>query len=1160
MSRAEAVNDRVAPFSADDLLSGGGEMGALMRDLDWSQTPFGPPEAWSPSLRSMVKVMLANRFPTLLWWGPDHLQLYNDAYRPVLGAKHPQFLGRPGRECWSEIWDVIEPLVQTPYTGGPATWDDDIFLVLRRHGFAEETHFTIAYSPVPDETVPSGIGGVLATVHEITRQVIQERRTVALRDLGARSSDAKSAEEACEIAAEAFSHHPKDIPFALLYLLDADRQSACLAGVAGTEAGQPFSQPIVVLADADDDRAGWPLAEVVRSERPLLVERLEERFGTVPPGPWADPPSRALLLPIPSTIQHRLAGVLVLGISAWLELDELYRGFCELATTQVATAIANARAYEEERMRAQALAELDRAKTAFFSNVSHEFRTPLTLLLGMVEDGLGDATDVLSPAHRVRQEIAHRNALRLLRLVNTLLEFSRIEAGRVQASFEATDLATYTAELASVFRSACERAGLRLTIACPPLSEPVYVDREMWEKIVFNLLSNAIKFTFDGEIHVSIRADGDHATLVVRDTGIGIAPEELPRLFERFHRVQGVRARTYEGTGIGLALAQELAGLHGGTIAVESTLGQGSTFTVTLPLGVGHLPADRVEADRPRMSTALGSAPYLDEVLSWLPPTDPSADGQDRARDDGTDRAASIRPISPASSDADAAPARERVLVVDDNRDMRDYLARLLRPHYAVETTVDGEAALTAAHADPPDLILSDVMMPGLDGFGLVAALRADPGTCDVPIILLSARAGEEARVEGFQAHVDDYVVKPFSARELLVRVEGRLELARLRKQAMLHEQAIRAQIESLFLQAPAAIGLLHGPEHVYTLANARYLELVGGRDIVGKPIREALPELAGQGIFELLDRVYATGEPYVGEELATQIDRHGTGTLEDVYFTFVYAPMRDADGRVDGIFVHVYDITEQVLARRAAEQAAHARDEFLSIASHELRNPVAGIKGTAQLLRRMRRSGRLDDERLDRYLTSIVVGSQRLTTLTEDLLDVSRLQQGVLPLRLRRTDLVALIQDIVTRLPEHIRPRVRTDLADGLQPLQVDPDRVEQVIVNLLDNADKYAPGREPIQVSLADEGDGLLLRARDHGIGLPIGAAERIFQPFGRAANAQAANIPGLGLGLYICRQIAERHGGKLWAESDGEGKGTVVSLWLPSTPPGELERADV
>jgi signal transduction histidine kinase/CheY-like chemotaxis protein len=1159
MTNPGAPTDQARLAEVDDILAGGGEMGARMRALDWSKTPFGRPETWSPSLRAVVRILLANRFPMLLWWGPDYSQLYNDAYRPVLGAKHPQYLGRPGPECWSEIWDVIGPLAETPFLGGPATWDEDILLVVRRHGFAEETHFTIAYSPVPDETVPSGIGGVLATVNEITRQVVQERRAVALRDLGARSSDPKSAEEACRIAADALAQHPKDVPFALLYLLDADRRTAHLAGAAGTEAGRPFSPPRVVLSATEDDRTAWPFGQVVRTERPLLVEHLAERFGAVPPGPWTDPPSRALVLPIPSSIQHRMAGVLVLGISAWLAYDDLYRSFCEIATAQVATAIANARAYEEERKRAEALAELDRAKTTFFSNVSHELRTPLTLLLGMIEDGLNDEAAPLAPAQRERQEVAHRNALRLLRMVNRLLDFSRIEAGRAQASYEATDLAAYTAELASTFRSACERAGLRLTIDCPPLPEPVYVDREMWEEVVFNLLSNAVKFTFAGEIQVSLRVtggdvargiEGDHVALRVRDTGTGIAPAELPRLFERFHRVQGAQARTHEGSGIGLALVQELARLHGGRIVAESTPGQGSTFTLTIPLGAGHLPADRIEAERPLASTALGPTPYLDEILSWLPAADePSVEAVP------LDVKEAGHPAAPAPSraapDAPAATGRRRILVADDNRDMRDYVVRLLRPHYAVDAVRDGEQALAAARANPPDLILSDIMMPVMDGFGLVSALRADPRTRDVPIILLSARAGEEARIEGLQAHVDDYIVKPFAARDLLVRIEGRLELARLRKEAMQHEQATRARLESLFSQAPAAISLLDGPEHVFTLANPKYVEMVGGRSVIGKPIREALPELAGQGIFELLDRVYATGEAYVGDELPVRIARGDGGELETVYFNFVYAPIRDAAGRVDSIFVHAYEITEQVQARRAAEEAAHARDEFLSIASHELRNPVAGIKGTAQLLRRMRRSGRLTDERLDQYVSSIEVGSNRLATLTEDLLDVSRLQQGVLPLRLRSTDLVALIRDVVARLPEPARRRVRLELADTIPPIVVDPDRVEQIVVNLLDNADKYAPGGDPIDVSLGEDADGLQLRVRDRGLGLPRGSSEQIFQPFGRAANAQAANIPGLGLGLYICRQIAGQHGGRLWAESNGEGHGTIFTLWLPVAP---------
>jgi signal transduction histidine kinase/FixJ family two-component response regulator len=689
----------------------------------------------------------------------------------------------------------------------------------------------------------------------------------------------------------------------------------------------------------------------------------------------------------------------------------------------------------------------------------------------------------------------------------------------------------------------------------------------MWEEIVFNLLSNAVKFTFEGEITVSLGVvDGDHAELVVQDTGIGIAADELPRLFERFHRVQGAHARTHEGTGIGLALVQELARLHGGRIAVASAPGRGSTFTISIPFGVEHLPADRIEAERSLASTALGPTPYLDEILSWLPATGELPLNHVRLPEpDGAVELAAPPSTRLASFDAaDAAVDGRRILVADDNRDMRDYIVRMLRPRYAVEAVPDGEEALAAARASAPDLIVSDIMMPRLDGFGLVTALRADPRTRDVPIILLSARAGEEARVEGLQAHVDDYVVKPFSARDLLVRIEGRLELARLRREAMRHEQAARARLESLFSQAPAAICLLDGPEHVFTLANPRYLALVGGREVLGKPIREALPELTGQGIFELLDRVYATGEPFVGNEVHLRLAQPGTGDLEDIYFNFVYAPIRDADGRVGSIFVHAYEITDQVYARQAAEQAAHARDEFLSIASHELRNPVAGIKGTAQLLRRMRRSGRLDEERLDKYLSSIEVGSNRLTTLTEDLLDVSRLQQGVLPLRPRRTDLLALVRDVVSRLPDPARQRVRLELSDTVRPLLVDPDRIEQIVVNLLDNADKYAPGVDPIHVSLDNDAldydtPGLLLRVRDRGIGLPDGSTEQIFQPFGRAANAQAENIAGLGLGLYICRQIAQQHGGRLWAESDGEGHGTAFMLWLPSSPLDRDEAVD-
>ena len=431
-------------------------MAGRIRDHDWSKTPLGPMETWSPSLRMMVRFLLANRFPLLLWWGPRFCQIYNDPYRPVLGSKHPGSLGQPAAECWSEIWDIIGPLIETPFQGGPPTWMEDIALEPNRHGFVEETHFTIAYSPVPDDTVESGIGGVLATVHEITAKVVGERRVVALRDVGARATDAKTAEEACEVAAEALARHPKDVPFALLYLVDESRKRARLAATCGVVMGDAAA-PLTIELEGGESPAVWPLADVVRDEAACVIDDLSSHLpGAVPPGPWSDAPRQAVVLPIHSNRAHRLAGMLVVGVSSRLALDDSYRSFFELTASQIATAIANARAYEEERKRAEALAEIDRAKTQFFSNVSHEFRTPLTLMLGPLEEALSRADGDALPGSRELVDVAHRNGLRLLKLVNALLDYSRIEAGRSQLAFQPEDLTALTREYASMFQSAME--------------------------------------------------------------------------------------------------------------------------------------------------------------------------------------------------------------------------------------------------------------------------------------------------------------------------------------------------------------------------------------------------------------------------------------------------------------------------------------------------------------------------------------------------------------------------------------------------------------------------------------------------------------------------------------------------------------------------------
>jgi signal transduction histidine kinase len=765
-------------------LNGGGEMGARMRAFDWSSSPVGPAADWPQSLKTAVSICIGSRYPIVIWWGhPEYTMFYNDGYVPILGVtKHPGWLGRSGRECWKEIWSTVGPMLDGVFATGEATWSEDLLLVMDRNIPHEENYFTFSYSPILDDA--GKVSGIFCACYESTRQVVVERRLRTLRDLGGKVIDVKSAEEACEAASKTLQANPYDVPFALIYLLDEKSQNANLMASIGFRENPP-AMPARVALNESDAVTKWPFLHVFQTGQGELVPDLMTRFGPLPGGPWPEPSEAAYVLPITTPGSLKPAGFLVAGLSPRRVVDADYRSFFDLIAGHIGTAIADARAYQEERKRAEALAEIDRAKTAFFSNVSHEFRTPLTLMLGPLEDALNE--EKLLPAVRERLDVAHRNSVRLLKLVNTLLDFSRIEAGRLEAVYEPLDLCTLTKELASVFRSAIEKEGVRFVVDCLPIEAPVYVDREMWEKIVFNLLSNAFKFTFEGEIKVTLREKGDQTELAVSDTGTGIPEAELQHLFERFHRVKGARGRSYEGSGIGLALVLELVKLHGGTVSVTSELEHGSTFTVSIPSGSAHLPAERLGAARTLVSTSLHGEAYVQEVLKWLP-----VNGEQ------------IEFLSTLESESATSPeVRQRVLLADDNADMRDYVSRLLATRYEVEAVADGAAALEAARARKFDLVLSDVMMPKLDGFGLVQALRSDERTRTVPVILLSARAGEESRVEGMEAGADDYLIKPFSARELMARVEAHLHLQRERRrseekleQLMVLEQRARASAE----------------------------------------------------------------------------------------------------------------------------------------------------------------------------------------------------------------------------------------------------------------------------------------------------------------------------------------------------------------------------
>ena len=781
----------------DEVFAGGGEMGALLRSIDWSTTPLGAVEHWPQSLRTAVSICLASYFPMLIWWGPELVKLYNDAYRVILGAKHPHAMGQKGKECWPEIWHIIGPMLEGVLNEGKATWSENQLLLLERNGYPEECYFTFSYSPIRDES--GGVGGVFTAVTETTSHVLGERRLRTLREVAASAYDAKTAEDACRIAAETLAKNPEDIPFALLYLLKHDGKQAQLAGMSGImdEAIRPS---LVDIASTEDSTTTWPLAQVIRSGQPVIVSDVLDRFGPLLMHSPVEAVIRsAMVLPIARPGQAEPYGLLIAGTSPLRSLENEYQSFLTLVAGQAAGAVASALSYQEARKQAEELAELDRAKTAFFSNVSHEFRTPLTLLLGPIDDALADNEHPLPEHHRAQLEIVRRNALRLLKLVNTLLDFSRIEAGRTLAAYEPTDLASFTTDLANTFREVIERAGLRFTVDCPPLPEAVFVDREMWEKIVLNLLSNAFKFTLHGQITIAQHAIDDHVELVVQDTGSGIAGEEIPHIFERFYRSSNVEARTQEGSGIGLSLVSELIRLHGGTVRASSHSGEGTTFIVSIPFGSEHLPVERLRATRKLFSETRGSTAYVEEALRWSPPAtrETGQFSSDDALQKRTGQSASARQM-PAGV----------ILLVDDNADMRDYLLRLLSAYWQVETAANGVEALQAVQQSTPDLIISDVMMPGLDGFQLLKLLRGDPQLSNIPIILLSARAGEEATIEGLEAGADDYLVKPFSGRELLARVGAHMELSFIRREMAERIQQHAEESERLYQEAQEAINL----------------------------------------------------------------------------------------------------------------------------------------------------------------------------------------------------------------------------------------------------------------------------------------------------------------------------------------------------------------
>ena len=660
----------------------------------------------------------------------------------------------------------------------------------------------------------------------------------------------------------------------------------------------------------------------------------------------------------------------------------------------------------------------------------------------------------------------------------------------------------------------------------------------MWEKIVLNLLSNAFKFTLQGSVEVSLRPVDGQVELSVRDTGTGIPESELPRVFERFHRIEGAAGRTHEGTGIGLALVDELVRLHGGAVQVSSRPGAGTTFTVRVPFGSSHLPAERLAlADQPSANT-LGAAPYVQEALRWLP-------GENSA-DEPLVKDLAYEEMGVLLERKDHEK-RARILLADDNRDMREYVQRLLSRKFSVTAVADGEEALASARDNPPDLVLTDVMMPRMNGFELLRALRSDAATAAIPIVMLSARAGEEAESEGLESGADDYLVKPFTARELLARVSSHIAMQRLRQELTARERELRTKAEIAESQYRVILesiseGFIYLDRDWHVRYANEQVAALGGvalSSILGKTLWDAFPGAAESPFAAIYRKAMESGE-------VAHIEDYYPPTGRWIRSNLYPSP--------DGLSIFAQDVTERRIQQEKlllTEKLA-ATGRLAATIAHEINNPLESVLNLVYLAR----TSRAEISRIREYLETAEKELTRVSHIARHTLGFYR--ETSLPADI---DLPALLEEVFTVYDSRLRASsiaVRRDftIVPTIRGLR---GELHQVFSNLISNSIDAMREGGSLNLSIRQPEEarnrGIVVIIRDTGMGIPQENLPRLFEPFFTTKSSA-----GTGLGLWVVRQFVTSWGGtvEVQSETDSVRHSTTFTLFLPLVAVSEKRAA--